>query len=201
MPIRRVLLLLGCAVAACVQCGCGGGVLGTGLHIGGGGAVRIVSPSKNVELRPKLVTKIYRHGDKNTADFYLSDLSEEQLLAWLRGTDTDASGNLIHIHMFLRPKAGRTPIDYTASNIAITHTVIAGGVYGIYGGGGFMLPSGKSGAKSMGGNVRDASLKFIRGSDGFVDLVEAAVFSGAISAKRDDELAQQIGTLIAAAGR
>ena len=189
-------------VIMCGACGSGGGVLGTGLYLGGGGgAPSIESPSQNVILRPNLITRVYKHTDKNTADFYLSDLSEDQLFAWLEGTDTSANGNLIHIHMFLHPKAGRTPIDYTASNITITHTVIAGGVYGVYGGGGFMLPSGNSGGKTMGGNVRDASLRFIRGSDGFADRVGTAVFSGGISAKRDDKVAGRIASLIAAAGR
>jgi hypothetical protein len=184
----------------CGACG-GGGVLGTGLQLGSAGAITIESPSQNVVLRPKLRTRVYRSVDRNTADFYLSDLEEDQLLAWLSGEDTGASGNLIHIHMFLYPKAGRTPIDYTASNITITHTVIAGGVYGVYGGGGFMLPSGTPGDKTMGGNVRDASLRFLRGSDGFVDRIEAATFAGGVNARHDEFLAARIATLIAAAGR
>lgn len=185
------LLLMGCA---------GGGVLGTGITLSGG-SVTIESPSENVVLKPDLNLRVYRAIDQNTADFFLSDLDEDTLLDWLAGDNTTARGNLIHIHMFLHPKAGRTPIDYTASNVTITHTVIAGDVFGVYGGGGFLLPSGNSGDKSMGGNLRDATLRYLRGSDGFVDRMDTAEISGGISAKRNDELAQRISTLIAAAGR
>lgn len=162
----------------------------------GSSSLSITSRTGELALKPDLQTNVYRAIDENTADIYLSDLPEDQLLARLSGEAPDLSGVLVHIHMFIMPRAGQTPIDYTASNVSITQLVMAGPSVGVYGGGGFMLPSGKPGNKRFGGTMRGTTLRLIRKDPGFEDLLGTCEVEGRVGAERDEQTARRIGSLM-----
>ncbi|MCW5775929.1 MAG: hypothetical protein KIS87_05790 [Phycisphaeraceae bacterium] len=181
-------LTVACVLLASLTAGCGG------RTVLGGGSVRVESIDEGTALRPTLRLRAYQAHDKNTADIYLTDLTPEQLEPTV--DPTTLAGSIVHVHMFIRPRPGRTPIEGTASTAAIRHVVLANGEVGVYSGGGFMLPSGNAGDGRFGGRISRASLKLTRATDGFNDLLGAAEFSGSISAPLDDAMAAKIEALL-----
>ncbi len=169
--------------------GCAGG------SSGGATALRIQSTDRDTWMAPNYVTAVYRAIDENTADIFLSDIPEAELLERMRLGATPASesvGTVTHVRLFLAPLAGKTPIDFTASNVTITHIVLAQGTMGVYGGGGFLLPNSSVGSPVFGGTMRDASLRLLRSDEGFADLLGLAEISGQIAARRDDTFADSV---------
>jgi hypothetical protein len=157
---------------------------------GSSGKARLKSMETGSVLAADLTTRVYRSDDPDTADFYLTDLPSS---VWNAGADvSDMSGVLIHIHMFLRPKAGHTPIEDTASTAVVRCLVLAKGEIGVYGGGGFFVNDGTPGGKSFGGSVRNASLRLVRHTDGFVDRLGPCTFAGSVSGKQDLDTAMLI---------
>ena len=139
----------------------------------------------SLELRPR--TSAYLSGDRNTADVYLTDLPAEAL-------DPDAdlkdvSGQIIHIHLFLTPKAGSTPIDSTACSASVRHVVIAGGRIGVYGGGGFLSPNTSPGDRVLTGHLADATLRLVSASPEFGDRLGPSKLDCAFRAPLDPRLA------------
>lgn len=174
----------------------GGWLGGCGATSSGGAtALRINSQDHNTWMAPDYVTAVYRAIDENTADIFLSDIAEDEILDRLRRGVQDANGEagtVTHLRLFLFPVAGKTPIDFTASNVTITHVVLAQGTMGVYGGGGFLLPSDAVGSPVFTGRIHDASLRLLRSDQGFADLLGLAELSGTIAARRDDTLADSI---------
>lgn len=154
--------------------------------------VRLDGIESSVGLRPRLATKAYMNEDNSVADIYLTDLSDEALQ--LRAPLDGVSGTIVHVHLFALPKAGKTPIDDTASTAAVRTLVISNGHLGVYGGGGFMLPSGKPGGKSIGGSIRAASVRLTGSTPGFDDKMGAAEFSASVSAPRDEPRARALAS-------
>lgn len=170
--------------------------LGAGCTLGlagEGGAVSVRSQEHAARLEPSMMTGVYHPLDDNTADVYLSDLAPEELLAALRDPGESAPGVVMHLHVFLFPKAGRTPIDFTASNSSLTMVVLTGSSAGVYGGGGFVLPRGRIGDESFSGRARGLTLRLLSAPEGFVDRLGLSEVDGQIRARRDDALAQEIG--------
>ncbi len=197
------LLLTGCS-------GSGGGFgLGLGLLSGGSASVDIVSTSEATRLSASFRTAVYRYQDRNTADLYFSDLSMEQIEAIAAGGDRSEiapeGGQLLHIHLFLTPRAGRTPIEFSASNVTLTHIVLAGDAVGVYGGGGFLLPSRtftvEPGGDRFGGEVRGATVRFLNGTEGFTDRISSGVLDGSLSARLDPQGATRLGSLMSSLNR
>ncbi len=187
------------AVGACAAPGGGGwGVIGSAAT-----SLRIESRDRDAWMAPAYVTGVYRAIDENTADIYLSDIEEDRIIERLRSGNAAPDGAVVtHIRLFLSPVAGKTPIDFTASNCTITHVVLTGGaatsgVLGVYGGGGFLLPDGPIGANELGGRIKGASLKLLRSDDGFADLLGLAELSGRVRVRRDDTLADTIAARLA----
>jgi hypothetical protein len=181
------------------------GVWGCG---GVGGAVRIQSAPGTTQpgetarlLRPALTTLVYHALDSQTADIYMTDLHPDELDP--RNDLAGVAGHLIHVNMFIVPRAGSTPIEKTAVTAVIRHVVIARGQVGVYGGGGFMFTRGKPGDSTFGGSVDRATMRFLAGTEGFADLLGPAEFSGSFSARLDPAsaqlLAQRFRDLIAIA--
>ncbi len=165
---------------------------------GGGGSssskLGLISRETAAALSPQFTTIVYSSTDRNTADIYLTDLPAE---AFADGAAPLAvpgpSGVVAHIHVFLIPKAGKTPISYDATNATLSWLVLTGDSFGVYSGGGFLLTSSNpERAKSFGGPIRDATLQLITSSPGFVDQLGHAVFTGSVSAQRNEELAARI---------
>lgn len=147
-------------------------------------------------LSPALTTQVFTADELNTADIYLTDIPG---VGTPEADGVGMTGNIIHIHMFLYPKAGRTPIDFTASNTTINHVVLADGAYGIYSGAGFLLPSGSPmKGSTFKGQIADATMMPISATSGFEDLLGWNELSGSIAATRDDERAEQIRAFLAA---
>jgi hypothetical protein len=176
---RRGAAIALAASAALLVTGCGQPLLG-----GGQGALTIASLREGGTLAPAARTAIYRSADKNTADLIISDLPLESL-ASLGVADTQPVGVVVHVHMFLLPKAGRTPIDPTASNATTTVYVFAGDAAGVYRGGGFFLPSDEPGGRNFHGRLADADLRLFRASDYFNDRLGPSTMSGRLSVRRD----------------
>lgn len=196
--MARLTSKFGCGTAWAAALGA---VLLVGLLAGcgartalGGGSVRVESIDEGTALRPALRLRAYRAEDRNTADIYLTDLTPEQLEPTV--DPTTLAGSIVHVHMFIRPRSGRTPIEGTASTAAIRHVVLANGEVGVYSGGGFLLPSGNVGDSRFGGRISRATLRLTRSTDGFNDLLGAAEFSGAVSAPLDDAMAAKIEALL-----
>lgn len=145
-------------------------------------------------LAPAMPVVAYSARDPNTADLYLTNLTPDQLDP---ATDlADLDGHIVHIHMFVAPRAGKTPIDQTACSVTIRHAVLARGAIGMYGGGGFLLPSGKAGDETFGGSIRSATLRLLGSTPGFRDPLGAVEFDASVRAPLDEPLARLIGQRI-----
>jgi len=148
--------------------------------------------SSDASLAPDWLTAVYTSDDPNTADVYLSDLPLDLLAAEDPAALDAHPGSIIHIHYFLTPKAGRTPIDTRAANATVQHLVLVPnpqgglGFAGLYGGGGFLLPSGNPGGRTFSARIRDGSHALLRAGPGFNDRLGHAVIEGAIAARKDD---------------
>jgi hypothetical protein len=149
--------------------------------------VRVRSTERAAMLEPRVVSSGYRWQDASTADIYVSDIPMERLA----GADSlaDLSGSIVRIHMFLRPRPGKTPIATTASSVTIHCAVLARGEVGIYGGGGFLFPAGRPGDSSFGGSIEDGSVRLLASTPGFVDRLGAAEFGAGVVAPEDEAAA------------
>ncbi|MBL8963059.1 MAG: hypothetical protein JNK70_03205 [Phycisphaerae bacterium] len=128
--------------------------------------------------------RAYRSADKNTADVYLTDLPRS---ACEPGASIEGlSGQVLHLHLFISPEAGSTPIDRTACSVMVRLVVLSRGEVGLYGGGGFLQPSSDPGSRSFDGTIRGATLRLIASTRNFKDLLGACELSGTISAPRDE---------------
>lgn len=203
--------IAGAAVLLSALGGCGGagGGFGLGFFLGGSGSVSVVSTAQPTRLDASFRTAVYSYEDGNTADLYFSDLTMEEIEAIASGTPRSEvapeGAQILHLHLFLTPRAGRTPIEFSASNVTLTHLVIAGEVLGVYGGGGFLLPSRtfavEPGGGKFGGTMRDATVRFIDGTEGFDDRIGSGVMDGTLSARLDPEAARSIAAVLDALTR
>ena len=69
---------------------------------GSGGSSTIISDANEKIFKASFQTKAYTFHDDNTADIYLTDLSDQDLTAFFApNADWSAiSGTLVHIHLF-----------------------------------------------------------------------------------------------------
>lgn len=145
-----------------------------------------------LSIEPKF--QAYYAADPNTADFYLSDLPAEAF-----ADDADLSrfsGSLVHVHMFIAPKAGATPIAFTANSVTVRHLIIAEGQLGQYSGGGFLLPKGTAGDATFGGTLKDASMRLTARTPGFVDRLGACEFESGLKVPKDVSRAKRMALLM-----
>lgn len=194
--------------------------LAGGCHTLGrpGGEVSVRSLTGNTVLKPTLRTAAYKRIDANTADLYFSDLPEDRLIDASDRLE-DAAGTILHVHYFLTPSAGSTPIDDTACNVTFKQVVFAPGpnvdppantndpgsrpgqVVGVYGGGGFLFPSGTPGADIFGGSVRNGTFRLIGATPGFRDALGTSEIEGKMLAVQDDALADAMAAKMRALRR
>ncbi|MCH2153628.1 MAG: hypothetical protein MK089_09845 [Phycisphaerales bacterium] len=107
---------------------------------------------------------------------WMTDLSNDQLES---GNLPD--GQIMHVELLFTPRPGWTPIDATATNLAIRYILITNGEVGIYEGGGFGFPIGSGSSSSMTLRIEGASMQLSRSTVGFVDLLSPAELSGTFS--------------------
>ena len=154
---------------------------------GSGGTSTIISDTTGSVYETNLRTRVYTYHDDNTADIYLTDLTDAQLTAFFQ-TNADwsqISGTIVHVHLFLDPRPGKTPIEPTAANASIRYGIISNGQIGIYDGAGFMLPGQKPGNKSISGTFQAAPLRLSRATPGFADPLTPARLDLSFDAKLD----------------
>lgn len=198
-PHRVRLLSMNCALAGLLAAAGGGcAVFRTG---GPSGSLSLESFDTGERIQPRITSAAYKFVDQNTADIYLTDLPEDRLLSE-RPDVSGMSGTLIHIRLFLVPKAGKTPIDDTACNAAFRTIVVAsseGGAgssgvrteAGMYEGGGFLYPSDRPGESVLAGSVFGSSARLTAGSPGFADRITPGMMDGKFRAPRDDDRATE----------
>lgn len=164
------------------------------LILGGcstGSDVRLKSTTSRHSLSPDLPTVIYTMSGQQNVDIYLTDMSRTELDTAM-GLE-NITGHIIHIHMFLKPKAGHTPIDDTATNATVRHLIVASGVSGCYQGAGFLFPKRRPGSGTFRASIDDASVRLIRATPGFVDQLGPSEVDISFTAKRDDGEARLVG--------
>ncbi|MCB9845226.1 MAG: hypothetical protein H6811_04475 [Phycisphaeraceae bacterium] len=163
---------------------CGARLLGTRYELR--------SIERPVATRPVFRLKAYSFDDANTADLYFTDLERDAL----RGDLKSLTGELVHVHLFVEPKAGKTPIQSTAVNAAVTHIVMVSGEAGVYSGGGFLSTAGTPGDGSLGGTMSGGTLRLERATPGFADLLGASRLDASLSAPLDPMLAGDLASIV-----
>ncbi|MFM9957951.1 MAG: hypothetical protein ACKVZJ_07730 [Phycisphaerales bacterium] len=176
---------------------------GCGLLSGGESNLTFDARTTSSVLQPAYTSAVYRSIDENTLDVYLTDLPMDRLIDAAEGRLSEPlpPGNITRVHLFLNPRAGYTPIDYTAANASITHIVVSGEVYGVYTGAGFVLPSTTPGDSTFSGKTNGANLRLSATTPGFEDRLGPSELTGRINAVRDDAKAETIGGLVSAMAR
>lgn len=162
----------------------------------GGGGSALTIASDTAVIKPVAATAVYRAVDENTADIFLSDFAPDVLAERLAMGADGPPGTFTHIHLFVEPKAGQTPIDFTATSATVRHVVFTGSSLGIYGGGGFLLPSDDVGDTTLSGRIEQGTLKLLHAEPGFADRLGLAEISGRVSASRNDDEAQRLSSLL-----
>jgi hypothetical protein len=143
-----------------------------------------------VDLVATLPTNAYTARDRNTADVYLTDLPPDALKP---GADlSEVWGQLVHLHLFVAPKPGSTPIATSACSVTVRAVVIARGEIGVYGGGGFLDPETEPGDSVLEGSMRRASCRLVAKTPGFMDRLGASSFQADFTAARDEPGARSL---------
>ena len=138
-------------------------------------------------LDGEYITAVFAGHDATETSIFLADVSADELLSGEVGV-----GNVVHIDLLWLPKAGSTPMDSSATNASIRYIVIAEGEIGVYGGAGFAVPHGKTGAAILRISLEDASLTLLESTDGFVDHLSPARLSGKFTAGLDELRTRQL---------
>lgn len=136
-----------------------------------------------VELECAFSQAFFRPADAGTS-FYLSDVPLDDLLQ-----GRPRVGQIMHVELMWLPKAGRTPVDATATNVSIRHVVFADGEVGVYGGAGFAWVKGKPEGKKLTLDIEEASMSLLASTPGFQDLLTPSILTGRLTASRDEIMA------------
>lgn len=151
------------------------------------GSGRLTSVEQGATLGSSFNTQVYSGSDPNSVDFYITDLPDT---VWKQGGDVSGvTGQLVHIHMFITPKAGRTPIATTANTATVRWLILTQGRIAVYGGGGYFQRSGDVGDESLSGVLADSTLRLVHASPGVADRLGPSVLSMGVSANKDDATA------------
>jgi hypothetical protein len=141
------------------------------------------SINTGVYIAPEYPVAVFVETDDFTADVYLTDIPLSRL-ADDADTLSDVRGTIVHIHVFLVPWAGRTPVADSAVNCTVREIVVSGGEMGLYSGGGFIMTSEPDGAQYS-ADVRQADLRLAAASAGFVDKLGASLMEGGFTSTSD----------------
>jgi hypothetical protein len=99
----------------------------------------------------------------------------------------DQPRQVMHIRMFYRPKAGKTPLDPQATNCVVRYVVFEGDQAGLYGGGGLVMPRWSPGSGTFSARLRNASLRLLDATEQFDPPTTLAFAEGTFTATRDDK--------------
>lgn len=159
------------------------------------GSISTVSVITGKYIEGDLPTAVYTMPDEFTADVYLTNLPISRL-SDTNDTLADLTGTVVHIHVFLVPAAGKTPIAQHAVNASVRQLVVSNGQAGIYSGGGFVFTD-EPGDSSYAASVRDSSMRLTVASPGFVDQLGQANLTGGFNANLDEKAARLIAARLA----
>jgi hypothetical protein len=157
-----------------------------GCSITPGGAVEIVgSGDTAVRLTSEFTTGTYAIEPAQTTVVF-SDIPYEEL-----ATGTAKNGRFLHIEVLWRPRAGRTPVEPSSTNLSIRFVVVSNGEVGVYIGGGFAwIDGGKPADEAIGLDITGASVSLVDKTPGFVDLLSPAILVGELGAMKNAENAR-----------
>jgi hypothetical protein len=157
-----------------------------GCSIDPGGTVEIVgSGDTAVRLTSEFTTGTYAIEPAQTTVVF-SDIPYEEL-----ATGTAKNGRFLHIEVLWRPKAGRTPVEPSSTNLSIRFVVVSNGEVGVYIGGGFAwIDGGKPADEAIGLEITGASVSLVDKTPGFVDLLSPAILVGELGALQNAENAR-----------
>lgn len=154
-----------------------------------GATTSLNSEAGTGELDGRMTTLVYASTDKNTADIYLSDLPRGALEP--DGDLSSVSGQFVHLHVFITPEAGSTPIDVGACSVVFRTIVVARGQLGMYGGGAFLNPKSAPGGDTFAGSISRGTGRLITSTPGFVDKLGASVFGAKFRVPRNEKAAAE----------
>ena len=157
-----------------------------GCSITPGGAVEMVgSGDTAVRLTSEFTTGTYAIEPAQTTVVF-SDIPYEEL-----ATGTAKNGRFLHIEVLWRPRAGRTPVEPSSTNLSIRFVVVSNGEVGVYIGGGFAwIDGGKPADEAIGLEITGASVSLVDKTPGFVDLLSPAILVGELGALKNAENAR-----------
>lgn len=145
------------------------------------GTVELVAlGAKPLLLGRELVSSAYVRKESEDS-YWFSDVPFESLLAHERGERLE-NALFVHAQLLWTPKPGLTPLDSTATNLALRVVVVSGGELGIYGGAGFARPDGDPTVGPMTLAVEGATLTLLERTAGFHDLLSPAGFEATLHA-------------------
>lgn len=227
-------------VAAAAGLGVAGCARVSGAVGGEAGTVSVTPLGGRPPLRLDATRAVYDYTDANTFDIYLTDLPPEAVrrLHDAGGGDggsverepLEGGGQIVHLHVFLWPEAGRSPIDFDASNATITHAVIVPAAtqpdravgegvaapsappsvspsmprVAIYSGGGFLLPGGvfaEPGDPWLAGRLRGGTVRFRVASPGASDALGGGAYDLRVRARLSPREADELRRALAAMDR
>ncbi len=167
---------------------------------GGSSGSSTTTDSEGLTFSAHYPTRAYQFADKNTADVYLTDLSDDELSAFFTDSQdwSQITGTIAQIHLFLNPKPGRTPIEPTAASASVRWIVITNGEIGIYDGAGFMLPGRQVAKGHISGSIRNAPLRLTRKTPGFSDPLITPEINIKFATKLDEQSAIELASRVQA---
>lgn len=186
MRLPSPAILVAAALLASPLAGCR---TGSGIQ-----AVGLTGTQGDAEIEAGFPTAVYSMDKSGNTDIYLTDLPPAAFdLGFPAG---EINGQIVHIALFITPRATRTPISDDATNAVIRHAVFAGGaetpIFGIYEGAGFVLPGGTPGKDRFTGDIAGASTALLSSTPGFPDLLGVTVTDVWFSARLEQITARLI---------
>ena len=155
-------------------------------------SVRMRSQTNGAVLSPGFSTTAYTFSDENTVDLYLTDIPADAFQTPPDPSADHPAGQILHIHMFIRPSPGKTPIEPQAANCSIRHLILADGAIGVYGGGGFLLPSSSAKSGTFSGTISEGTLRLQAATPNFNDALGPSNLRANFRIHEDRDLANLI---------
>jgi hypothetical protein len=162
--MASVMKLAMVVMAAAVLSGCGGrGALSMQSSVG-----------PQIVLSGSFNKVVYGYDDNNQVEIMMIEGPDEK--------PTQA----VHIKMQWAPRAGRTPIDPSATNATIRYVIFTGEGAGVYSGAGFLFAKDYPGDDTFTGELTSSALRLYDHSESFHDRLGLAKVTGGFTAKLDD---------------
>ncbi|MGH7131337.1 MAG: hypothetical protein ACREJO_05265 [Phycisphaerales bacterium] len=155
-----------------------------------GGTLEARSDSSGSILEPVLPTAIYRNVDEQTVDVYMTDLPVGRL-ADPNDNLAGLTGQLVQLHIFMIPEGGKTPQSPQACTATVRHMVVADGIIGVYGGGGF-VDSSNFGEPTLTADIKNVSMRLVESMPGFADRLGTVQLTGTVTAGLNERAARSL---------